>query len=389
MKKKILGFGICALCCLGACNRLKQPLPTLPQETTSVESVTQESTESTTTQEAMGMEIVTKETIEINLPTTDDKEVARENLQAVIDAYLPGIVCWGDSLTLGMGGNASYPDVVRQLINEEILAGTGCEIPVINMGIGVEDSATITARACGMPMTTIEEFTIPAQCVNVQFNFRNEEGQILEPIIHGTTGIEYVEICGVRGTLEFLPDVAGVSGGKFLYYFKRLEAGEEVKVPAGTKIYTNGYMEYKKYLPIIFMGENGGYADLDQLMRQQVSIINANENAKGYLIIGLTTGTAAEREPMEIAMQEKYGKNYLNARQIISKDGAALAEIETTVFDQWMTDEGKIPGRLLSDSVHFNGDGYRVLGMLVYNQLKELGYFDEIIEEVQNYRKFQ
>lgn len=386
MKKKLFFLMIGAMCFLNACKHVQQPLPTVTQETTTPEIVTQEST---SVQETTGEEIATKETVELNLPPTDDKEVARANLQAVIDAYIPGIVCWGDSLTVGMGGNASYPNVVRQMINEEILSGTGCEIPVINMGIGVEDSATITARACGMPMTTLEEFTIPAQCVNVQFNFRNEEGQIPEPIIHGTTGIEYVEICGVQGTLEFLPDVAGVSGGKFLYYFKRSEAGEEVKVPAGTKILTSGYMEYKRYLPIILMGENGGYTDVEQLMRQQVSIINASENSKGYLIIGLTTGTAAEREPMEIAMQEKYGENYLNARQIISKDGAALAEIETTVFDQWMTDEGRIPGRLLSDSVHFNEDGYRVLGMLVYNQLKELGYFDEIIKEVQNYRKLQ
>lgn len=386
MKRNLLFLVMGCMFLLGACNRNKEPLPTVTQETSTQETQPQESS---SPQETKGPEIGTGGDIGLNLEPAENLEAARQNLQAVIDAYIPGIVCWGDSLTLGMGGNASYPEVVRTMINNEILAGTGCEIPVVNMGIGVEDSITISARACGMPMTTIEEFTIPAQCVNVQFNFRNEEGQIPEPVLHGDTGVEYVEICGVKGTLEYLPDVAGTSGGNYLYYFKRDEAGEEVHVPVGTKILTRGYIDYNRYLPIIFMGENGGYADVNQLIRQQVSIVNASNCNSRYLIIGLTSGTAAEREPMEIAMQEKYGMNYLNARQIMSKDGASIAEIETTVFDQWMTDEGRIPGRLMSDSVHFNDDGYRVLGILVYNRLKELGYFDEVIEAVQNYRKFQ
>lgn len=383
MKKRmiILQVGVALILC--ACTRIgKVELPTVtqPEQTTSAREEVSTPAET---------ESVTQTQAPIELPSATNIDIARENLQKTIDTYIPGIVCWGDSLTVGAGSETGYPDVVRELINTEILAGTGCEIPVINMGIGGESSATITARACGMPMITVADFTIPAECVNVPLNFRNSEGQIVEPVLYGDTGVEYVEICGVKGTFEFLPDVTGVSGGNYLYYFKRSEPGEAVMVPAGTEILTRGYQEYKDYLPIIFMGENGGFADSAQLIRQQLSIVETGKNTERYLIIGLTSGTAADRAQLEADMLQQYGDKYLNARAIMSAQGAAIAEIETTIFDQWMTDEGKVPGRLLSDSVHLNEAGYRALGIVVYNRLKELGYFDEVMEAAQTLRNLK
>lgn len=358
---------------LGACTKHEPVQPSTP----GTQPVTQEITE-TAAQQPMQEE--TTQLPSIELPSATNLDMARDNLQKTIDEYIPGIVCWGDSLTLGAGSPVAYPDMLLQMINEEILAGTGCEIPVVNMGIGGESSATIAARACGMPMITVSDITIPAECVNVLINFRNTEGQIVEPMLYGTAGVEYVEICGVKGTFEFLPDVAGQSGGNYLYYFKRSEPGEPVTVPAGTQILTKGYQQYKDYLPIIFMGENGGFSDSAQLIRQQQSIAAAGENKGRYLVIGITSGTAAERAQLEADMQAQYGNRYLNARAIMSAEGAAIAEIETTIFDQWMTDEGKVPGRLLSDSVHFNEAGYRALAKVIFNRLGELGYFDEVTE---------
>lgn len=374
MKKRliVLQLGVAAVLC--ACTRFgKMEIPTVTQQ-----GLTTQAVEESVSQTETETETKTQEVIE--LPSATDVDIARDNLQKTINAYLPGIVCWGDSLTVGAGSEIGYPDVVRELIHTEILAGTDCEIPVVNMGIGGETSATITARACGMPMLTVGDFTIPAECVNVQLNFRNSEGQIVEPLLYGDTGVEYVEVCGVKGTFEFLPDVTGASGGSYLYYFKRSEPGEAVMVPAGTTIYTRGYQEYKDYLPIIFMGENGGFADSAQLIRQQLSIVETGKEKERYLMIGITSGTAADRAGLEADMLEQYGDKYLNARAVMSSEGAAIAEIETTIFDQWMTDEGKVPGRLLSDSVHFNEAGYRALGIVVYQRLKELGYFDEVIE---------
>lgn len=317
-----------------------------------------------------------------------DAMTALDNLQKAIDTYIPGIVCWGDSLTVGAGSDVGYPDVLRELINSEITSGTGCEIPVVMMGVGGENSYTIAARAGGIPIILSTDFTIPAECISVQIDFLTEDGHVFEPMLQGDEGVEYVEIAGVRGTLEYLPDVTGTGGKNFIYYFKRLEAGEAVAVPAGTVMYTRGYLEYKDYLPIIFIGENGGYSGYDELIRQQMSIVNTGRNTERFLIIGLTTGTAQDRAELENAMEERYGGQYLNARSMLSSDGMGMMEIETTVFDKMMIDEGKVPGRLLSDSVHLNEPGYRALGYMVYERMTELGYFDEVLKAAEEYRNF-
>ena len=51
----------------------------------------------------------------------------QENLEAItlaydadmqaVQTYLPGIVCWGDSLTAGSSGNVSYPSTLQKYID--------------------------------------------------------------------------------------------------------------------------------------------------------------------------------------------------------------------------------------------------------------------------------
>ncbi len=93
-----------------------------------------------------------------------------KDMQTVED-YLPGIVCWGDSLTLGSSGNVSYPSVLKTyldtyfcdiydfrstILNAEDYARLQWDdykvnVPVINMGAGPEDSNTILGRAGALP----------------------------------------------------------------------------------------------------------------------------------------------------------------------------------------------------------------------------------------------
>lgn len=40
--------------------------------------------------------------------------------------------------------------------------------------------------------------------------------------------------------------------------------------------------------------------------------------------------------------------------------------------------KGMTPQSLLSDSVHFTEEGYKLIGNLIYERMDELGYFDEI-----------
>ena len=73
------------------------------------------------------------------------------------NAILPGIVCIGDSLT--EGADSSFPPWPAML--EEMFSGRLCSLPVVNLGHGGEDSATIIAQAGGLPLR-VHAFTIPA-----------------------------------------------------------------------------------------------------------------------------------------------------------------------------------------------------------------------------------
>jgi len=46
---------------------------------------------------------------------------------------------------------------------------------------------------------------------------------------------------------------------------------------------------------------------------------------------------------------------------------------------------GKVPPSLLADYIHFNAKGYTVIGDLIYERMKELGYFDDLQETVKEY----
>ena len=122
----------------------------------------------------------------VNETVSVTNEEAQEKYFEIIEIqrqYLPSIVCWGDSLTYGAGGEGtSYPKTVERLIKENITdkfdlkkvmnASDSSEvewddfhaknIAALNMGIGGERSDTICGRAGVIPFTVCE-FTIPEE----------------------------------------------------------------------------------------------------------------------------------------------------------------------------------------------------------------------------------
>ena len=77
-----------------------------------------------------------------------------QRVEEALDQYLPGIVCWGDSLTAGYGGEGvSYPSTLSKLVNENII-----DVPLLGK---------VTA---GTPIEAIETpdeyFSLPANLVN-------------------------------------------------------------------------------------------------------------------------------------------------------------------------------------------------------------------------------
>ncbi|MEE0835767.1 MAG: dockerin type I domain-containing protein [Clostridia bacterium] len=328
------------------------------------------------------------DTPEVEIKALNDKYL---NTLSVIANRLPGIVCWGDSLTSGPGGNAmTYPKSLQNSINDAIclvydpLASLSDEakalvnpedykisIPVINMGVGGETTNTILGRNGAVPFVTSGSITIPSGTTPVRIKFISQNGRTVAPLLQGSAGMEYVTIAGVRGV------ISNSYGG---YTFARSEAGSEVTVPSGTVITTAGSENYRDYITVIFIGQNGGFIGYDDLVEQQRAIIDhQTRNNDRYIIIGLHTTTPSYRDDLEGLMVEEYGDKYINLREYMATDAIYDAGLEPTQDDLYRMQMGYTPFSLLAiDELHFNATGYELIGKLVYNRMESLGYFDEV-----------
>lgn len=307
--------------------------------------------------------------------------IKRENLLMAYEKQLvPGIVCWGDSLTFGAGGaGISYPFVLEERLNEDRLY-----INVINMGIGGENTVTIAGRAGAIPFK-LNEFTIPMESTPVEIFFQEDEGKSIRPFEQGDSGINPCIINGVSGRMSGESDEDGV----MRYFFTRSEPGEVVYVPEGTEVETWAASHLSDYIYVVFMGENHGWNDIHDLIEQQQAILSMQKKYAGnYIVVGLPTGTKEERQELEEALYETYGDKFLNIREYLSTQGIYDAGLKPSEEDLSRMEEGMIPTSLLVDHIHFNAVGYRLIGNFMYERMDELGYFDELKDAVDEYGSF-
>lgn len=279
-----------------------------------------------------------------------------------------GIVCWGDSLTAGAGGGGTnYPAVLKDRIEEEY----GAKVAVENLGVGGESAADICARA-GVyePLAVTENFEIPAGKEKTPISLN---AAVLR---QGDGGVNPCVIAGVKGRISIVQ--TSYTSANYAYTFERSEAGEKVSVAAGTAVVTHASTAYKNYLSVVFIGQNGGYADFDELVgRQRALLRRQQENGEKYVILGLTSGTRAERAALEERMEAEFADKYINLREYLSGDGVKDIGVTPTKEDEAQMREGKVPPSLRADEVHLNKKGYRLVGNIVFERMKSLGYFGE------------
>ena len=326
---------------------------------------------------------------------------------SILNKYLPGIVCWGDILTAGNSGNVSYPDVLKQYIDDNICdiydlsysldANMGLsrvewekykiDIPVVNMGGGHETTYTVLGRAGVVPFVVSDEFTIPAGTEKVQINIASESGQKVTPLIDGTAGINNVFIDGIEGVLSVEATAEKYSSYSY-YYFNRIEQGSEKTVSAGTPIITDASNKYKDYIHVVFIGTYGHYSSPAELVEQVRSMLSRQtNNTDRYLVIGICSSEgnwyygSSYFDIMDSAMMQAFGDKYINLRKYLCSDALADAGLVATHEDSLQMQSGVIPATFKSSA----GEGeltatvYELLGKLVYDRMNKLGYFDEVM----------
>lgn len=289
-----------------------------------------------------------------------------------ITSNIKGIVCWGDSLTYGAGGDGTtYPDTLKKLISKNV-----GEIPVYNLGVGGESTKQIMARAGVLEIKLQKNVTIPADSTPVKVKLVLSDGTLANFLRQGNAGMEEVRIRNIPGYLSIKQK--NISEGKYTYYFTREKAGKKTKVLAGESVQVDSSIKYRSCIPIIFMGTNGDWTSPKDLISQIESFID-NQYSMGterYLVLGLTAGTREERSELEKAMKAHFGKRYINLREYLSTKALDDAGIEATDNDKKQIALGMVPESLRFDEVHLNATGYKLVGKYVYKHMQELGYFD-------------
>ena len=134
--------------------------------------------------------------------------------------------------------------------------------------------------------------------------------------------------------------------------------------------------------PIIWMGMNGGFDSVEELIEQHIALLSDKDlYAEGfYLVIGRIDSTAAE----EAAFEAAFGDHYLNAREYLNEHGLEAANLEPTETDLAVIPTGQVPVSLRDVNnptrypFNLNRLGYIAIGREAYRRIEALGYFDRV-----------
>lgn len=333
---------------------------------------------------------------EADLQNATEKELTVVQLEvlSVIEDSIPGIVCWGDSITAGVGGGGdTYPAVLNSLIQSELNTAFrrlypakfttsqaySLPIPVVNMGVAGESSLTVAGRSGAIPYVLTEDVTIPAEAESyVRLFFTSETGEAVEPLVRGNRGLGSVTVAGVEGTLELRPTYGEEE--RYAYYFARTEEGEEVTASAGTPIETAAEQAYKDYLAVIQLGHNGGWSDPEDLIAQINAFIASQSDPERYIVLGLTFGDSEMLAETNTALAAAYGDHFIDLWQYLREEGLADAGIEPTLEDTEVMAEGFLPDSFTDGANTFNSAGYKAVAGCIQEKIHELGYLDAVNE---------
>ncbi len=292
-------------------------------------------------------------------------QIEKELKEISLRESLPEITCWGDGLTTGNHSDGlSYPDVLADLIN----------LPVYNMGIDLEDSATIATRQGGR-FIWLKDIVIPSTITPVKVatlkSLITNELESIHLLVNGDEGVNPVSIAGIEGTLTLSDE------NPRTYYFTRLEEGENFELEENTPLLTSASEQRKNDITIIFIGQNGGYDSIDQLIHQQLAMIEHLEHEK-YIVLGLTTGTAKSRATLEERLAEAHGEKFINLRHYLSSEGLSDANINPTEEDFADMERGEVPTSLrVGDSIIGNSVYHQLIAKQIFNKILDLNYLTE------------
>lgn len=276
----------------------------------------------------------------ITQPTTTSSDKKTENQKT--------IYCIGDEKS------ATYP----QLLQNE----TNIKTEIISLANA--SSNEIAQNLFASDVTIQSELTIPATTDAVTIELTNSDlllsnGDIINPIT----------IMDVTGQLSKNDDTL---------VFTRDTQGDEVTVPAGTRISTNFTTKEKTddSIYIIYANDHDGL-DNSANINNNITAINkiiSGLNSDRYIVVGVTLQAKYPRAlQMNNSLAEQFGDHFYNFRyDILVNDLSSY--ITWTEQDQEEIDLNQIPTTLLDSEGNENDEYFKLLSKCLANKITTLGY---------------
>lgn len=261
------------------------------------------------------------------------------------------VVCWGDSMTSGMGAG-------KALIKNETekYDASGKSYPEI-----------------------LEHFTGLKT-----YNF-------------GVPGAKSDEIAYMQGGLKELNDEKASEAEEDEDdedYYEEDEDSEDEDLEDEPTIDYDIMTAGKKHpgdVLVLEIGSNGGWdGDYKTLISQYRAMIK-HAKCDDYIILGDTDdpgtsisdkrqkpfkrGKGSGETSWEAALSKEFGDHFLNMRTYLIRNGLSDAGLNPNLIDRTYADQGRISPRLRADWTHLNSYGYYAKAKAVYNHGRKLGYW--------------
>lgn len=303
--------------------------------------------------------------------TLDSRIKVLENGQKIVKT----IVCFGDSLTAGAGGQGTTYESVMQ-------AELGDSYKVINCGVGGESVYPITARQGGIVSFLANEVYLPKDKTEVEIGTKTDSGihclkldgtEVSLPLLMQGQGnsVNPCYIDDIPCNLRWSGSSYADTNGKYFLKSNK-ELSKIHKIVAKSPIYFYGNTLRNSHALVIWMGQNGGFNTVDELKELYKKVIS-HSGCSNYVIIGLHGYNKTTEEDIEKQFKQEFGNHFIDWRNYLLTRALDDANITPTEQDLADINNGKCPTSLRHDGVHLNATGYTLLAKQILNRFKYLG----------------
>lgn len=266
---------------------------------------------------------------------------------------LPTIYCVGDSLTLGADNQTSYPEYLKQNLDN----------PITTLADKNINSAALAIQLGALDIY-VNDLSIPSDPKAVNISVLDSQGNKQDALLQSQTGIENCSIAGIEGTITY-------NASQKTLVFQRKTQGDSIKISDLTQIKIEKPAIQENSIVILFTGSYE-QSIAGSLITYQQDIIKAFNTDK-YIVVSLTQNDRNETNQL---LLQSYGNHYLDFKSYLLKQGLQDAQIQATAKDKQNIADNEVPASLLADTLNGNSHYNELLAKQLIAKMQSLGYLN-------------